>query len=1669
MITTRECRSIAATPLHALLDQLAAGNPRGLACRFLSDGETAEQLLSYKELADRARGIAAGLLLKGAAGKPVLLMHPPGLGFIEGLFACWYASAIAVPVYPPQGGRHRRRLHAVLADSGAQLSLAPRGVHDIPGVTSLDSDFLITTHDVLTGKATVTQSPCLLQYTSGSTAEPKGVMISHENIRSHFTALGCFDKLGFKSVLSWLPPYHDMGLILKILYALEAGIPFTLFSPEHFIQRPVRWLRAISHYRAELSGAPNFAFEMCLRNIRDEELEGLDLSCWKAAPCGAERVRPETIDRFTRRFAPYGFRPEAFLPAYGLAEATLSLTVSPANEKPRIRQHRQAGKIVSCGRPLANVSLRVVDPASLQNLNDGEIGEILVRGPMIAQGYWNRPEASRETFGPDDDRELRTGDLGFLEDGQLYVTGRIKDLIVIDGTNHSPEDIETAAFSSAREITAAAAFAVETDGRETLVLALEARGISRDQAAGLCRSVRTQVSEAHEIPVRRVILVKSGLLPRTTSGKIRRSACRETFEQGKLPFLSDDDRFISTHAISSEALKILLDSVAEVSGMKSPEPEDDLISLGMNSMETTRLAALLQERCGVAVSLGELFSARSFNEVAAILSTRGKATPVLPAIIPGAGKHSNVLTHSQERMWFLHQLDPQSAAYHVFGALEMTGVLDVRSLKQAVRHVISRHSILRSRHGARNGQALVSIVDDCPLPIEIQDAPNDKELRHMLARFAQKPFVLAEESAIRVCLIACGGNRHILAISAHHIVADGWSMRILAKEISVTYAACQNGESCPDFPHRPDYQDYAVCHRNWIESGAVDTQIAYWKSILAGHTGVSPLVTDFPRSANPSSAGGSVERALPAHRCNQVAALAKTRRCTPFMVHLAVFLLLLRRHGAGDAPVVAVPVANRNHSAGGEIIGTLVNTLPFRLAADPDETFASLLERVREASFGMQANQDAPFEKIIDAVRPERSQGHSPLTQVMFDHQEIPVAESWADGLACHPFITHRGAAQFDLSLLLTVHSDRQQLCIEYRSDLFLPETANALFERYLEILQAVCQDPCRKLESITGLTHSDHTHLERISHGPARPEFTGQTTLTLIQNRAARHPGRPAISACGETLDYQTLQARSDRLASALRSRGVKPGDRIAILLERDANLPVALLATWKAGAAYIPLDSANPTRRLQLILEDQAPVHILTSTNLAGGLPPDTLTILLDERLFENPPPLTPHPVSPSDTAYVIYTSGSTGKPKGVVISHGALANFLLSMAETPGFSEVDRLLAVTTVSFDISALEIFLPLIAGGNLELVPTETARDGAALLDLLQKSAATVMQATPATWRLLIDAGWKGTPDLKILCGGEALDLPLASQLRRMGCEVWNLYGPTETTIWSTLWQVPEFPDSIRIGTPIANTGIHILAADGAPLPPGIPGQLWISGEGLADAYWKRPDLDSEKFHAPSPGPRRYHTGDLARWAPDGTLVFLGRSDNQVKIRGFRVELGEIEAVLSTHPHVSQAGVACRGTDPSSLKLVAWVTLHPDSGPFDIAGLRTLCSTRLPAYMLPSSIGVIGAFPLNSNGKVDLTTLADPESPLIPSRPLTHTEQRLAGIWSDLLEIPEIHPDDDWFDIGGHSLLTLRLFAGIHREFQRSLPLSTILKHTRMEDLARKIYATPADQASAPK
>ncbi|MEM9238260.1 MAG: condensation domain-containing protein, partial [Verrucomicrobiota bacterium] len=649
-----------------------------------------------------------------------------------------------------------------------------------------------------------------------------------------------------------------------------------------------------------------------------------------------------------------------------------------------------------------------------------------------------------------------SGDLGFLEDGNLYVVGRIKDLIVVDGVNVSPEDVEAAAMAVEPKLLAVGAFAVDANGSEGIGLALEVSGVEKDGQANFCARLRSEIAAQGEFSIQRVLLVRPGLLPRTTSGKIQRHGISEGFSQGRLAVLFDDGESEGKAVVpeSVPALEAVMDAVRTVTGHADIRPSDDLSKLDISSIDVTRIIALLRKSTGVALAHPDLFDAVDFRSLADKIGQANQAE-AFDEIVPGSGRESGLISHSQERMAFLHRLEPDSAAYHVFGAVELSGPLDVAALEKAYQEVLNSHPILRTRCEEKDGQPTMSF-DGPTSPIERRSGDVEAEF----AEFGRRPFDLANDSPIRLCLVADGPDRHVLGLCAHHVVADGWSARVLIRQLAINYGIYRSGGIPEAESKGPDFIDYAAWQRKRIDEGAADEQVAYWKDRLEGHDGKLELVTDFSRPPTVSSEGSAVLADLPTELDAAIAELARKCRATPFMVRFAAWLLLLRAHGGGDDLVSAVPVANRHHAVSGDLIGTLVNTLPLRLTLDGHERFTDLIGRVRDAAFGMQANQEAPFEKIIEAVKPERARDRAPIAQVMFDHQELPMPAVWDGGVECSPRLIHRGAVQFDLSLVSFRLPDRTQLVFEYRSDLFREETVNAMLGRYLGILKQACADP---------------------------------------------------------------------------------------------------------------------------------------------------------------------------------------------------------------------------------------------------------------------------------------------------------------------------------------------------------------------------------------------------------------------------------------------------------------------------------------------------------------------------------------------------------------------------------------------------------------------------------
>lgn len=1028
--------------------------------------------------------------------------------------------------------------------------------------------------------------------------------------------------------------------------------------------------------------------------------------------------------------------------------------------------------------------------------------------------------------------------------------------------------------------------------------------------------------------------------------------------------------------------------------------------------------------------------------------------------------HYWALSFAQQRLWFLEQLQPGSPRYNIPVLLRLEGTLNIAALKCSIREIIRRHEILRTTFKVVDNypmQVITSDMQHFPVSfINLESLTVDErlaEVQRLMDREGQFLFDLTQGPLVRAILVRLNTVEHLLLLTLHHIVSDGWSLKIFLNELATLYTAYSKGRPSP-LPELPlQYVDYALCQRVWLQGGTLERLLTYWINQLASAPMVLELPTNRARPTIPNFQGAYHSFTLAHPLVRALKSLSQQEGVSLFMALLAAFQALLSRYIGQSDFMVGVPIAGRTHTELEGLIGFFVNTLALRADLSDNPTVRELLRRVRKVCLEAYEHQDLPFERLVEELRPDRSLSHTPLIQVMFLFQDAPGMTVELPGLCLTLQEYSNSTAKFDLvfEIVEGIEGDLKGN-IEYSADLFEAEMIGRMADHFQMLLQGIVADPEQHVSKLPILTDKER-HQLLVEWNNTRTESTSEYTVhRLFETQVERTPDAVAVGFEEEFLTYRELNGRANQLAHHLRHNGVGPETLVGICVERSLDMVVGLLGILKAGGAYVPLDPAFPPERLAFMLEDAGVSVLVTQQRPLKALPAHKAKVVCldsDAARIAQQSESGSLPQTTSDhLAYVIYTSGSTGQPKGVQILHRAVVNFLLSMREQPGLSPQDTFLAITTLSFDIAVLELFLPLIVGARVLVASREATGDGVVLAEILDRAGVTTMQATPVTWRLLLAAGWRGKTDLKVLCGGEALSLDLAKQLLQRTASLWNLYGPTETTIWSTLGKIEPGDEVVTIGRPIANTQVYLLDAHLQPTPIGVPGELFIGGDGLARGYLNRPELTAERFlphpFGDHPNARMYRTGDLARYRPDGSIEHLGRLDFQVKLHGFRIELGEIETVLSEHPTVQQSVVIVREDMQREKYLVAYVVIAQPQI-CSISDLREYVRERLPNYMIPSAFVILESFPLTPNGKVDRNRLPVPDhfrpqlrKAYVP--PEDMLELRLVRIWEEVLGISPIGTDDNFFELGGHSLQAAQLIGQLHQNFGKEIPLVTLLR-----------------------
>ncbi len=1020
------------------------------------------------------------------------------------------------------------------------------------------------------------------------------------------------------------------------------------------------------------------------------------------------------------------------------------------------------------------------------------------------------------------------------------------------------------------------------------------------------------------------------------------------------------------------------------------------------------------------------------------------------------------LSYGQQALYFTQQLAPESAALNVGSAFRLRGRIDEAALRRAFQALIDRHAALRTHFELTEAGPVQVVAGSAALDFTRIDAAGwtDAALVQQVEAAYEQPFDLAHSPLMRVCLFARSESEHVLLLTVHHIVFDGWSAGIIGQDLAKLYAAETGGPPAHLAPVKHPYADFVAWQRSMLAGPEGERLRAYWHAQLAGELPVIDLPIDKPRPALQNMRGRAWTLDIDPSLAHDLRSLAKAEHATLYTLFLAAFYVLLHRITGQEDLIVGSPMAARGREAFQQTVGYLVSPVPLRVQMRGDMTLRDALAHVRRTLFDAIAHEDYPFPLLVEELQPKRNPGRTPLMELLFTHvkyQALGISAHHAPGsnapessaperatggvvLDSETFPLSQENGQFDLSLRLIEQGDTLTCDLSYNTDLFEEATAARMAGHLQTLLVEFVRDLTQTVGGVPMLSPGEREQLlvEWNATAAAYPANLCMHDLPAAQ--AVRTPEAVAVRSAADTLTYAELDRRSNQLAWHLRERGVRPGVLVGLLLDRTPMMLTALLAVLKAGGAYVPLDPSFPVERLAMMLEDSRAPLLLAQESLTHLLPDGEAQVLLCDaewpQIARHPETAPPALATPDDLAYVIFTSGSTGRPKGVQVPHRAVVNLLHSVQREPGLAPSDVLAAVTTLSFDISVPELLLPLAVGAQVVLASRRAASDGEELAQLLEESGATVMDATPVTWRLLLAAEWQPPAGFRAWCTGEALPPALAQELLERGVELWNLYGPTETTVWSTLQRITSAAPPIPIGRPVANTRLYILNASLQPAPVGVVGDLYIGGDGLARGYLDRPDLTAERFVANpfgSPGERMYKTGDLARYRPDGTVELLGRTDHQVKIRGFRIELGEIEAALARLPAVAEAVVVAREDGRGGLRLVAYLVPEEDEAP-SAGELRLSLRSTLPDYMLPAAFVPLKALPRTPNGKIDRRALPAPEPAAARTdagyqAPSSPTEQAVAEVWREVLQVERVGVYDNFFDLGGHSLLAVEAIA----------------------------------------
>jgi len=1637
--------------IHHLFEEQVIKSPDAIALVY------EDEQVSYSELNSRANQLARYLIEQGAGeDTSIALCVERSVDLVVGLLAISKSGSAYIPldpIYP------KARLALVLDDARPVILLTQTSLMNMIPETGSKIIFIDDTsalNEEKTGNLTYgdPQKLAYILYTSGSTGKPKGVQIRQQAVVNLVNSMSNLLGVTSKDILFAVTTIAFDIAEMEMFLPLFNGAKLVIASQETASDMDLL-IDKLQESGATLFQATPVTFKM------------LVIHSWKGKPdlkvvIGGEALSKELVRELLPRCG-------EVWNGYGPTETAIYSVVKKLNPEDAI-----GDGYVPIGRPIDNTYVYVLNPKRFP-VPIGIPGELYIGGVGVSPGYLNLPEMTNERFIPDpfidnpEARIYRTGDLvQYFPDGNLVFLNRVDSQVKIRGFRIELGEIESvlAQYHAIKDIVVIAR--EDTPGDKKLIAYIILKETEEAGLSDLRQFLKAKLPD-YMIPA---AFVRMDKFPLTPNGKVDRKALPLPVESyGQI-----SGKYIAPKSEKEKELTLLWTETLKVENIGIT---DNFFELGGNSLVATMLITRINKSFNISLPLRILFEKQTVEEIAKEIDKQKPQSkdPEPTQTIPHLYTGSNVfpVSSGQRRLWFIENLEPGNRAYNMPFDYLIRGGIDVTILEKSINELIKRHESLRTVIPTRDGIPFQKVLESYIFRLEVENLEHlpEKEKPLEAERHSNENEMHVfdlENGPLFICkLLKISNIEWVLLINMHHIITDGWSVNIFVEELGLIYTALKQQKPVILPSLAITYSDYAVWQNDWLNGAECRKQVDFWTKELNDVPELLQLPMDFMRPKNQTYNGEEVSFIIDKKLTEQLILFGQKNNVSLFISLLSIFNSLISWYSSQEEFVIGIPIAGRIHKELESLVGVLINNFPLRITTRENMSFPEMIEITKKKFFYAYDNQELPFDRIVEELRVSRHPNISPLFQVMFNlvnmfDKEISLSESKMEMID-----KRRHIAQFDLSLHIYETKKSLNCVFEYNSNLFKRERIERMAGHYLELVKNILKDPGQKIKRIPILTEKEKKLILEEWNSTIVLFPKDKCIHHIFEEQVLKSPGSIAIIDDQKRVTYSELNEKSNRLARYLHKSGASEGSLIGICIERSSDLLVGLLAILKAGCTYIPLDPIYPKNRLSLILEDGNPIILLTEKKLLESLPEiDVSKVFIEEtEKYQNEPGANPgYSVSPNNVAYLIYTSGSTGKPKGVQVEHRSLVNFMESMKRKPGITSNDIMLAVTTISFDIAGLELYLPILNGATTIIASHETTMNPDFLIKRIDDCHPTIIQATPVTFRMLISAGWKGLKKLKILCGGEALPKKLVIELVRKCDELWNMYGPTETTIWSTMEKVElsenDYTGYVNLGHPIDNTFLYVLNSEFQPVPVGYPGELFIGGDGLARGYYHLPELTKEKF-LPNPfsekaGARIYRTGDLVQLMENGRLEFLNRIDSQVKIRGFRIELGEIESILAQHASIKDNVVIVREDNPGDKRLIAYIILK-DTGEPELTDLRQFLKAKLPDYMIPSTFIKMEKFPLTPNGKVDRKSLpspleVSPQTEKINIAPQTELEEKLLRIWSEVLHLKSIGTNENFFDIGGHSMIAVTLMVKIEKELGVRLPLATLFEQSNIHDMA---------------